>query len=91
MDMARTGNDEVVLEQLRAFVVENFLFGDAQRAPGDEESLMGAGIVDSTGVLEVVDFLETTLGVTVADHETVPGNLDTIEALARFVGSKRAA
>lgn len=81
--------DEVV-GRVREFIVSNFLFGDTSRMPGDAESLLASGVVDSTGVLELVEFLEMDLGVTVADHETVPANLDTIENLAQFVVRKRA-
>lgn len=78
-------------EQVREFVVANFLFGDTSRLPGDDESLLASGVVDSTGVLELVEFLEGEVGVRVADHETVPANLDSIENIARFVAAKRAA
>ncbi|WP_227992841.1 acyl carrier protein [Pseudactinotalea sp. HY160] len=89
--IASGGNmDTAVIDQVRAFVVANFLFGDTARMPGDAESLLAAGVVDSTGVLELVEFLEDDLGVPVADHETVPANLDSIENLARFVERKRA-
>lgn len=79
------------ISQVKDFVLRNFLFGDASRMPESSASLLESGIVDSTGVLELVDFLETDLGITVADHETVPANLDSIEAIAGFVARKRAA
>lgn len=78
-------------DQVREFVISNFLFGDTTRLPGDAESLLASGVVDSTGVLELVEFLESDLGVPVADHETVPANLDSIENIARFVAAKRAS
>lgn len=79
-----------VTDQIRRFVLTNFLFGDESRMPGDAESLLESGIVDSTGVLELVDFVETELGVPVTDHETVPDNLGSIENLSRFVARKRS-
>lgn len=82
--------DDQLRSQLRDFIVANFLFGDVSRTPGDSESLLTSGVVDSTGVLELVDFLQDDLGVTVADHETVPANLDSIENLTQFVLRKRA-
>jgi len=82
--------DNDVQAQVRQFIVTNFLFGDASGVPGDSESLLASGVVDSTGVLELVEFLEGDLGVTVADHETVPANLDSIEKIAGFVVRKRA-
>jgi acyl carrier protein len=75
--------------QIRAelvdFVVTNFLFGDADRAPGDDESLVEGGIIDSTGVMELIEFLESHFGVEVAERDTVPSNLDTLANLTRFV------
>lgn len=83
--------EEQVSAQVRDFIVMNFLFGDDSQAPADAESLLESGILDSTGVLELVDFLETDLDVVVADSETVPANLDSIENLTRFVIGKRAS
>ena len=83
--------DEGVLAQVRGFVRTNFLFGDESRMPDDSESLLSSGVVDSTGVLELVAFVEEDLGVPVADHETIPANLDSIGRIAAFVGRKRAA
>ena len=83
--------DEGVLAQVRGFVLTNFLFGDESRMPDDSESLLSSGVVDSTGVLELVAFVEEDLGVPVADHETIPANLDSIERIAAFVGRKRVA
>lgn len=82
--------EDQVRSQIREFVVRNFLFGDAARLPDDADSLLAAGVVDSTGVLELVDFLETDLGVSVADDETVPANLDSIANLTQFVLRKRS-
>ncbi len=83
--------DRGVLDQVRSFIVTNFLFGDEERLLGSSDSLLESGLVDSTGVLEIVDFLETDMGVTVADDETLPSNLDSIENLTRFVTRKRSA
>lgn len=82
--------DSNIMGRVREFIVTNFLFGDTSRIPADSESLLGSGVVDSTGVLELVEFLEGELGVQVADHETVPANLDSIENIARFADRKRA-
>lgn len=83
--------EDQVRSQVREFVVRNFLFGDASRLPADSDSLLEAGVVDSTGVLELVDFLETEMGITVADTDTVPANLDSISNLTQFVLRKRAS
>ena len=74
--------------ELRQFIVENFLFGkeDAPLANGD--SLLELGIIDSTGVLELVSFLEQKYGFTIKDEELVPENLDSIDRLVQFVRRK---
>ena len=68
-------------------MVENFLFGE-DKGMTDAASLLELGIIDSTGVLEWVAFLESTYGFKVADEEMVPDNLDSIASLVRFVQSK---
>jgi acyl carrier protein len=76
---------------IRAFIVESFLFGDDSAMPGDDASLIENEIIDSTAVLELVAFIEENFAITVADEEIVPANLDSVEAIARFVGSKAVA
>ena len=75
---------------LRAFVVENFLFGVATDF-SDDDSFMDTGIIDSTGTLELIMHLESEYGVTVEDDELVPENLDSINNLSRFITAKRGA
>jgi len=74
---------------VRAFVVDNFLFG-RDEGFGDTDSFLESGIVDSTGVLQLVAFLEATYGITISDEELVPDNLDSIQNIARFLGGKLA-
>jgi acyl carrier protein len=73
---------------VREFIVANFLFGDTERLVPDDASLLEHGIIDSTGILELVFFLEGTYGIKVADAEMVPDNLDSIARVARFVEAK---
>jgi acyl carrier protein len=73
------------------FIVANYLFGDAKRKPTDGDSLIENGIVDSTGVLELIEFLESSFGIKVEDSETVPKNLDSIASITSFVSGKMAA
>ena len=75
--------------QIRTFILSNFYVADPSTVT-DATSLLQEGIVDSTGVLEVISFLEMTYGITVDDSEMVPENLDSIESIARFVTSKQA-
>jgi acyl carrier protein len=75
--------------EVRSFVITNFLFGrpmDLQ--PGD--SLLGKGLIDSTGVLELVDFLEERYAITVEDDEVIPDNLDSVRNIATYVASKQS-
>ncbi len=74
-------------KQVRDFVTANFYVTD----PGsleDRTSLLDHGIIDSSGVLEVIMFIESTFGVTVEDAEMLPDNLDSIERIAAFVARK---
>jgi acyl carrier protein len=73
---------------LRQYIVENFLFGQDSDI-SDNDSLMNNGVIDSTGLLEVVTFLENEFKVAVKAHELVPENFDSIAQITRFVASKR--
>jgi acyl carrier protein len=75
--------------QIRQFIVENFLFGDDQTMVTDEESLMDHGVMDSTGVLEVLMFLEENFGVTISDEELTPANFDSVAGMSRLIDSKQ--
>ena len=72
---------------LREFIKENFLFG-GDDSFSDDDSFLDLGIVDSTGVLELIMHLESTYGVVVEDTELLPENLDSIANLQRFITSK---
>ena len=75
-------------QQIRDFVTANFYVADP-KALEDRTSLLDHGIIDSTGVLEVIMFIESTFGVTVEDSEMLPENLDSIERIAAFVARKQ--
>jgi len=75
-------------QQIRDFVTSNFYVADP-KALEDRTSLLDQGIIDSTGVLEVIMFIESTFGVTVEDSEMLPENLDSIERIAAFVARKQ--
>ena len=76
-------------QQVREFITSNFYVQDAT-ALADDASLLERGIIDSTGVLEVITFIEDTFGVTVDDQEMLPENLDSIERISGFVRRKKA-
>jgi len=81
-------NGAAIGERISNFIVSNFLFGDSSKKPAETDSLIGKGIVDSTGILELIEFLESEFGIEVKEEETVPQNLDSLAALTRFIEGK---
>jgi acyl carrier protein len=77
-----------IAQEIKEFVVSNFLFGQGGDALADEQSLLETGIIDSTGVLELVAFLEQRYGISVGDRELLPENLDSVANASRFVTTK---
>ena len=77
-----------ITEQVRQYVQQNFYVEDPARL-GDDVSLVSEGIVDSTGMLEVISFLENRFGIKIEDEETVPANLETIGRIVDFVVRKQ--
>lgn len=75
------------LDIVREFVVENFLYGDGGRLE-DDTSFLDAGIVDSTGILELVNFLESRFGIHVADEELIPENLNSLTNICSYLSRK---
>ncbi|MDP3024404.1 MAG: acyl carrier protein [candidate division Zixibacteria bacterium] len=76
-------------EKLRTFIQNNFLLGDKNRAIKEDESFLQNGIIDSTGVLELVNFIEETYKIKVEDEELVPENLDSIQNLITYIQRKQ--
>lgn len=82
MSIIETVTANQIEAQLREFIVENFFVEDELDAT---ESLTDAGVIDSTGVLEVVSWIEDTFAVTVPDADILPDNLDSIARIVRYV------
>ena len=76
-----------VLQTVKGYIVENFLFGDDRRI-GPETDFLENGILDSTGVLELVGFLEEKFGIRVEDDEVVPDNMDSLEKITLYISKK---
>jgi len=76
---------------LRSFIIENFLFGDDTRTIAGTDSLIQNDLMDSTGILELVAFLEERFGITVADEDIVPDNLDSIDRITAYVMRRQEA
>jgi acyl carrier protein len=75
-------------QAIREFIVENFLFGEANGLE-EETSFLENGIIDSTGILELVTYLEETFGIEVEDEELVPENLDSIANVVKYLTTKQ--
>ena len=75
-------------EKLKGYILDNFLFTDDQSALSSEDSFMEKGIIDSSGILEVIYFLEEEFKVPVEDDEMIPENLDSVNNLVAFVERK---
>jgi len=74
-------------DTIRTFVVENFLFGNDDNLEGNT-SFLEEGIIDSTGILELVSYLEEEFPITVEDEELIPENLDSINNVTAYLQSK---
>lgn len=74
-------------KQITTFIRENLVF-DANLQLSGDASLTRTGVIDSLGVLDLIMFLEETYGIKIADHETVPENLDTLDNIVKFLESK---
>ena len=79
---------EQIRQELRRFVVTNFLLGEDDAVLDDDASFIEQGIVDSTGVLELVSFLEQRYAIKLDDEDLVPDNLDSIQNLLAFLERK---
>lgn len=78
-----------IKEQIRQYLAENFLFSDNGFNLSDDDSFLEEEVVDSTGVMELVLFVEDNFGVSVADEEIVPDNFDSVNQLAAYIQRKK--
>ena len=78
-------------QKLRKYILETYLFTTDDSALANDDSFLDKGIIDSTGILELVMYLEEEFGLAVADEELLPDNLDSINNLVTFVERKHAA
>jgi len=77
-------------QTINTLIVNNFTFGDETMVT-DTDSFLETGIIDSTGILELVEFLEKEFAITIDDEELIPENLESIEKIALFLQQKRKA
>jgi len=86
--MPVTLDTNTIEQNIREFIVSNFLFGVDDGSLKREDSFLQNGVIDSTGVLELVGFLEQSYKIEVSDHKLVPVNLDSIQNVAAYVSRK---
>ena len=84
-------NKNQIVSRVRNFVEENFLYMRPDLELANDESLMGKGVVDSMGVMEMIEFLEEEFGVVVDDDDITEENLGTVDRIAEYVVAHRAA
>ncbi len=77
--------------KIREFILDNFLFSDDQSLLNDTDSFLQKGILDSTGIMELIFFVENEFGIKVEDEEMVPENLDSVTNIVAFVSKKTEA
>jgi acyl carrier protein len=81
---------DTIKAQVRRFVMDNFLMGAAADELADDASFMGAHVIDSVGVLELIAYLEQSFGIKVQDDEMVPANLDSLNGVGSYLERKLA-
>jgi len=77
-------------QDIKTYLIENFYYGQDDNTLTNEISFLENGIIDSTGVLELVSFIQEKYGITVSDEEILPDNFDSINKLAGFIMNKTA-
>ena len=78
-----------IKNQIRNFIYSNFLHTNSENGFTDDQSFLDNGIIDSTGVLELITFVEETFKINIEDDEIIPENLDSIERLVQFIQRKK--
>lgn len=84
-------HNQQVTSTLRNYILENYLFTDDQNALADDDSFLDKSIVDSTGIMEIIFFIEEEYNLKVTDEEMVPENLDSINNLVAYITKKTSA
>ena len=88
MNQTAPVNTADVKETMKNFIEKRFLMGGGFENIGDDDSFLESGIIDSTGVLELVSFTEETFGIYIEDEELTPDNLDSLNRITRFIREK---
>ncbi|MBW1687135.1 MAG: acyl carrier protein [Deltaproteobacteria bacterium] len=75
--------------QIRDFIRENFVLAQDEQGFSEHDSFLDSGLIDSTGILELIAFVEESFDIEILDEEMVPENLDSISNVANFIRSKK--
>jgi acyl carrier protein len=78
-----------IKSEIRKYIIDNFLYGQDDNTLGTDVSFLENGIIDSTGVLELVSFVQETFGIKVKDDELIPNNFDSLTKLEAFIVNKQ--
>ncbi len=78
-----------IREKIRAFIVDRFMLGTDPGSLHDDDSFLDTGIIDSTGILELIGFLEQEFAIQIQEEEMIPDNLDSLDKASAFVAGKR--
>ncbi|BAO45424.1 acyl carrier protein [Thiolapillus brandeum] len=76
-------------DKIRGFILENYLFTDDQSELNNDDSFLDQGILDSTGILEIIFFIEDEFGIKIKDDEMIPDNLDSVNRIVAFIERKK--
>lgn len=83
-------DEKEIRNTVREYLMANFMFGESRGGLKDNDSFLETGIVDSTGVLMVVEFIQEKFGIKVGDDEMLPDNLDSVDNLVGYIKRKKA-
>ena len=81
----------MIRDDVRQFILENFMFGSSPQDLDDSASFLETGIVDSTGIMELIGFLESEFQTKIEDREMIPENLDSIDRVVKYLEGKGVA
>ena len=80
--------DVDIKKKIKTFIINKFLLGDDSKPLNDDDSFLEKGIIDSTGVLELVNFIEEKFEIKVEDEELIPDNLDSLNKITLYIKKK---
>jgi len=90
MAEASTAAKQRIISTIKVFIIDNFLFGNESEMIPNNASFMENGIIDSTGILELIEYVEETYSVTIEDNELIPENLDSLDNISVFIIKKNS-